>query len=451
MGQLAFISGVNDWPGSPECFERISSKPNQTDWFWTQGNETFLRIAPESGLRHCAADRALKTMSSKSLLHGKYVMVGGIAIHNTALGLPFFQYTTGVVAALFGEIFGSQGNLEHLNVGFHWMRQCLPVLRHNPVQCQRPVTYEVNDGNSNVAFYTDSKDCALKLPIASMSNGMIKDQRAGKACPSSQVPGKTTLLFGALGNNSALDLYDFMHGDINSDYNSKKPLNWGWDATDDATVEQKTAIEHRKNVVKTFWSEYPNGYGITCDIDIEPSIGWRMLTLSSVDATVDGMEHSARLAVFGNEDCEPILQNGSRLQALQTFLRSDENLAAGASATASLLSGVESNLTPLMESMLPGWGSQNDSFFGNSKNTFEDTLGVASAIAVGMHWGSTPSEEQFNITNGILAMARTRVGSKDAKAILCILPLVFTALILTFLAIDEHRLSNTATDTTSGE
>jgi hypothetical protein len=366
-------------------------------------------------------------------------MVAGLAVHNTALGLPYAQFSTGFVVGEFGEFFGSS-NIQYVNPGFHWVSQCLPVLTRNPVQCRHSVTYEVNNDKSNVTFHGNSTDCSLTLPTTFTSTGTVKDQRAGRPCSGSQEPGKMTLLFGAVGNNSALNLYDFMHGDVNSEYNSKEPLDFSFEPSGD-TAAKREAIEHRKKAIESFQSHYPSGYGVTCEVNVEPSIGYRLLTLTSEDAIYAGGQHSARLAIYGGESCKPALQNGSRIEDLQFFLRMDEALAAGAGATASLLSGAEANLTSLMESMDPRWGFKTRSYFDDSTNTFEDTLGVASAVAIGMQWGSSSSAISFNITNGKLAMARTRVGSKDAKTILCILPSLFTALILTFLAVDEHRRS----------
>jgi hypothetical protein len=439
VGRIGWISGSKNWPGSPDCFQRDSEISSRSDWSWKLRDQSFLNIISDPASKHCAPERVRKTMSSGSLLNANYVMVAGIAVHKSALGIPYLQFSNGFMIGSFGDYFGS-GSLEHVNPGFRWVSQCLPVLTQNPIKCRDSITYQVSDSRSNVTFQAQSAGCSLTLPTTSTPTGAIKDQRAGRACTEFQEPGKTTLLFGAVGNNSALNLYDLMHGDANSDYNSKLPLSTSFQAAEN-TQANREAREHRKKIVEDFQLHYPSGYGVICDVDIEPSIGYKLLTLTSQDAAYAGGEHSARLAVYGGERCEPALQKGGRIQDLQSFLRMDEALAAGAGAAASLLRGPEANLTSLMESMNLGWALETNSFFEDSKNTFEDTLGVASAIALGMQWGSSSSSTDLNITNGELAMARTRVGSKDTKTILCILPSVFTALILIFLAVDELRRS----------
>jgi hypothetical protein len=363
------------------------------------------------------------------------LMVAGVAVDKSALGLPYSQWKDGRVLGNFDDIFGT-GTLEHESSSFHWATQCLPVLTRNPVRCRQSVTCEVNQNSSYVTFYANSTGCSLILPITKSPNESIADERAGVACSGSRSPGKTTLLFGAVGNNSAQNLYDYMHMDYSANYTPFDNLE-----NMDNTAEVRKARTERNNVTEFFRSHYPNGYGVTCDIDVEPSIGFRLATLTSVDAQAGGWDHSSRLSIQAGKSCEPILEKGGRIQDLQSYLRKDETLAAGAGAAASLLNGTEANLTTLMESINQNWSPGKTAFFDDSTSAFEDNLGVASALAIGMHWGSTYVDQTYNFTNGKLARARTRVGSKDAKAIFCILPSVFTAIILAFLAFDEYRRS----------
>jgi hypothetical protein len=400
------------WPLGSQCFDQDRSNSSYLDWSWRLKNGSIISKVANPEYFHCPPERVKKTLQeSKDVIAAKVLNIAGIAADRSALGLPFFQDGSGYMVQSFERTFGTKG-LDRKSRGFRWASQCLPVLTDNPVQCRHDADYSFNGNVTNVTFHGHSEKCSLTIPVSIESEEgqeYINSAGAARACPGPHEPGKVDLLIGAVGL-AAVKLFQVKQ------YNEMPPQD-----TNDTVP----------------WVEI---YGFSCQIDIEPTIGFRLVNLSTVEQGRQ-QNHSSRFSISSpsRERCTPVLQNGQSLQDLQAFLRFEEVLASGAGASALLLD----NWNTLSEVLSNRYSDDaKGSFFPSSTNAFEDLLGLASAIGIGMHWGSSVNmitDQPFRITNGRLTMIRARVGKKDTKAIMCIFPSALTAILLILLAADRHR------------
>ena len=373
------------------------------DWFnWALSNGSYLNLNTSMKKFHystSAVRMVPQYIDAPSPLGFPYA-VQEFVVDPLAIGVPLAVYGGGFPVSLGPWAPGSEGFplLQYL-VG------CFPVLISNPVKCTRT-------GNLTASAHeiiTESNLCRITSPIYTVDPTSQPASSLG-ACTHDQPIGKATLVIGSL----------YQHADFLAEVMNDK----------------------------TFASSSTNtSYVVSCEVDIAPSIGFRMANFSRItDETADGGgfgEDGATFVVRGSDQaCTPMSKAGP-LQISDII--TDSMLATGAAASWQIL---------FEGAYRDGWWNRlwyaamqrNDTIhndnsyhldFNDSRNSLEDVLGIASGIALGSFWGAmdgTPYYD-YDVTASIQGI---RIGPGKTWALVYIVPPFYVIVLLLHLAFSHN-------------
>ena len=279
------------------------------------------------------------------------------------------------------------------------------MLISNPVQCTRT-------GNLTASAHeiiTESNLCRITSPIYTVDPTSQPASSLG-ACTQNQTVGKATLVIGSL----------YEHADFLAE-----------------VMDDKNFASSSNNT----------SYVVSCEVDIAPSIGFRMANFSRItDITGDegafGQDGALFVVRGSDQECTPMSKAGPL--PISDFI-TDAMLATGAAASWQIL---------YEGAYRDGWWNKlyyaatqrndtinNDNFyhldFNNSHNSLEDALGIASGIALGSFWGAmdgTPYYE-YDVTASIQGL---RIGPGKTWALVYIVPQLYVIGLLSYLAFSHN-------------
>jgi len=375
-----------------DCLLMTNASSNTT--FAWKLDETYLSLNTSNGA-FCGPAAVSSILQSKTvwLEEISAYAIGGVTVDPTAVGVPFDLHT-GLT-----NIFGA-GLSSELQDQLQWSENCLPVLNSNPVQCMAAGNVSIGQNEVTVS----AGDCTVTTPIYSV-DPQTQGASASGVCTQGQDIGKATIVIGSV-NDHAVLLAQFMMDDDS-------------------------------------FSSSQDQYSVLCSVDIRPTIGLRKVIYQQLDATADASNSgtASGFYIIGDPSlgCNPVAipwpsgSNSSSLP-LSAFL-TNTALATGASASWNWLNEgryQDGWLAGLFNSRTWAGGSYDGQVFNNSKNPLEDTLGAASAVALGSFWGGSVGY-QFRVVSGISQFNGLRIGPGIPWAVVYALPSLFTAGLLIYL------------------
>lgn len=192
-----------------------------------------------------------------------------------------------------------------------------------------------------------------------------------------------------------------------------------------------------------------NSYVVACSVDIAPAVSVRLLNYSRTDTeSFDYADSPAEFTIAGDNlsTCQPLQCVGDgpvdvvckQPWNISQFL-TDTALATGAAASLELLTERQyvDGWWPTLYYFT--WNNDESTTWNNSRNTFEDGLGLASAIALGMYWGSQMPGSIGIAPAGNTSVNGVRVGPGSWWAAFYVLPSAFSIVLLTYLFVRTRK------------
>ena len=322
--------------------------------------------------------------------------MGSVPVHKTALGAP---YST--VFGSFGYSFGTWGLQQGTSSDFQWAAQCFPSIFQNPVQCQKAGNVTINSNEITVNTTT----CDITSSVYTV-NPQSEGASATGVCTAGNDVGTATIVFGSVNEHAQLL----------------------------ATTMYDTEFDRSQQT-----------YSVVCTVDIAASVSFKLLNYTRATSLTNIPENVPFGAIYDTFAVNFVVLAGSPRTCVPTWnlseVLTDVALATGAAASMKLLLEGENldgwwpTLYYATQALATATGEGSSSFaFNNSRNPLEDALGLASAIALGMFWGSGPSNETLDQW-GVAVVNGIRVGPKQWWAIIYIIPSLFSIVILIVLLI----------------
>lgn len=420
LDHTGYLGGLG---GSPLCFGVLNSTRYARSGFtWPLGNGSYI------GLNNAIDPNCETQMVLPAFLNAKYTpkgdayWMGGVPVSPLAAGVPYsidqgFDFSFGLMGNMYGDQLGliyPSNSME-----FNWVTQCFPVLATNPVTCHQLGKVAINDSAISVA----AGGCEISKSFPYRNTTTDPVTAVGICVDTPQNIGSSTIIIGSTGDH-AFELADSLG------------------KTDTLDVD----------------SEGRRSLAVVCNIDIASSLGFRLLNFSRTpplaeiddDSWVHPHTFATHVTVAANY-CTPISPQGP--VNLSQFL-TPSMLATGGSASWQLLAendGIDSDghLATLLNTAI-NVQPQSGKTFQESQNYLEDSLGQASAIALGLFWGYwqtfqiggavleglnplDPDNIGVYIINGNASVEGVRAGTGSRIALLYIIPEVFCAGLLIWL------------------
>jgi len=323
--------------------------------------------------------------------------VGGVPIGRDAIGVPVGGGEVSLGSYYLSIVFGiglSQPSLAHLQSSTN----CVPVLIENPVKCEASGNVTVSQNLVQV----NAGGCTISNPVYAVDPNTQGATAAG-ACTNGSRVGSATVVIGSVNSHASI-LAGLMK-------------DWQYNATEQS-------------------------FSIACTVDIAPSVAFRQLNycLNNVNIldTLHGVCSPYHVVGEGNSTCVPIGGNSTDyLQAsgpptlidLNQML-TDTALATAASASWPLLQ--ENRYSDGWLETLYEYSATGSLAFNGSRNQIEDTLGLASGIALGLFFGRGYGSQVY-IDNGLIEFTGVRFGPGEWWTIFYTLPSLFSMLVLSIL------------------
>lgn len=347
-------------------------------WFcWQMSNGSFLNVNTS-----WSEDVLSSPIRQVQNLLGNYLQtpVGyayaaeGVAVGNGAIGTPYSLSGGGYPSALglWGSKYGATRLLQSSII-------CSPVLTSNPVKCDKMGNITSSTNNLTV----EVEGCRIESPIFG-ANPRIDSASSLGACSHDQPMGKATIVIGSV----------YAH----------------------ATRLANSMVDSLPAPLEAA------GYAVSCTVDIQPSLGFRLMNYSRIVTDDDplGLSGNSFVIESSGQSCTPNTASGP--VQLTSFI-SESMLATGAAASWQLLSenAYRDGWWNLLWHIVQSTGGQDDLpsdfHFNDSRNPLEDALSLASGIALGNFWGngavgdeSFLSIETSTFVDGLSNRARPAVG-----------------------------------------
>jgi hypothetical protein len=419
---LDHTGAIGNLGDNPLCFGVLNStRYAQSGFTWPLGNGSYIGLntayAP-----NCETQMVLPTISNAQYTpKGDTYWMGGVPIAPLAAGVPYsidqgFDYSFGIQGNMYGNRLGVF--VPSNSIQFNWVTQCFPVLAKNPVTCRQLGRV---DFNNDTAITVSADGCDISRSYLSLNTTMDPVTAVGICTDTSPTIGSSTIVIGST-HSYAGDLEDSLN------------------KLDIVSVDSERRIS----------------LAVACNVDIESSLGFRLLNFSrnpprkvDDDSFLYNPDYATHITVASNH-CTPISPQGP--VNISQFI-TPSMLATGGSASWQLLSqnsckecdGYMSaifhtvNGAQLKGMTLPG-----------SQNYLEDILGQASAIALGLFWGYwsdfkiggallegltpiNPDNMEVYIMNGKVSLEGVRAGTGSMFTLLYIIPEVFCTGLLIWL------------------
>ena len=316
-------------------------------------------------------------------------MMGGVPVSSWAAGVPYSN------AGGFGKAFGSSW---YSNWGstalLEWATQCLPVVALSPVNCRTAGNVSIGENNNLTVAYGN---CTIPSPRLAVNP---KNQSASVSgmCTEGQRVGTGDIMFGSVGLQAGLL----------------------------ATAMGDTEFNG-------------TSYAVACSIDVAPTLTYRLLTYSRIE-TSEGQYYAQKYSVTAasRDLCTPQIvdQEGRPISDPPSLSADDIALTNGAAAAWQLLQENQyfDGFWPTLSDVALNWVSPYEPIFNNSANQLEDSLGLASAIALGRYWGLLVDMPSGGYSfNGKMGSTGQRVGPGEAWAVIYILPSLASIFYIIFL------------------
>ncbi|KAF2443896.1 hypothetical protein P171DRAFT_46515 [Karstenula rhodostoma CBS 690.94] len=406
--------------------------------FWNNNDGSAYYATSNLGCPSWSGAQFMGSINTIDPAHVAYAR-NGVGIHGSAIGTPEVFYTDFPdIVEPFDGLHGAKVNQSMLRT----VSQCLPVMATNPVKC-RPggsvsfkssIPEKVDDAEANYhQISVEAGGCNFTQASAEDPNGKF-GVMVSRFCPQDNTVGKGTVAMGATGIIS-LTLAASI-GD--EDFLAKHAASY---------EAMSTGIT--RNLT----------YAITCDIDVQPTIKWRTLTLKLQQGTLTTTPSYSKL-ISGVDGCASTSNNkanwtlgngyaGGAAAALVQPLSEGRywngmtntifNQALNVTDTSDRYSTVES-WQKLIRS--PPYG------FSQSTNALEDVLGLTTGITMSQMStldsmrSSSPLADPVNFhaaAPGHATFACTRVGSGQRSAVLFTLPPLLAMLTAIYLMITVPR------------
>ena len=420
---VAILSVDHSAPISDNSFDPCLDVTNNTKsggFIWQLSNSSYISVNTTYNT-HCETQMVLPAFWNVQYTPQKdaYSM-GGVPVAPLAAGVPYcidqgFDCSFGLQASVAGDDIGVLYSSS--SASFNWVTQCFPVLTTNPVSCRESGEVTISDSTMTV----EARGCTASKSFPDLNSTINAAATVVGICTGSSPDiGTATVVIGSIGSY-AQDLSNTFPTATNISYNSQDRITMS----------------------------------VACTIDIAPSVGFRLLNFSrnlpgsdSDSNTLSNVDYSTHVTVAGNY-CTPISPSGP--MNISQFLTSSM-LTTGGSAAWQLLSenqNTDGRLSTLMQ-------NANSIFsdvaltFPDSQNNLEDSLGQASAIALGLFWGywsefriggptlwgTNPIDSDtvgIDILNGNASLEGVRAGSGSKIALLYVIPELFSAGLLIWL------------------
>jgi hypothetical protein len=397
--------------------------------FWNRDDGSAYFATTNLGCPAWSGAQFIGSINTANPEHVAYAR-NGVGIQRTAIGAPEILYTdipkpAGVLNRLSGSIESS--NLRSVS-------HCLPVMTTNPVKC-RPggtITYKAgksqNVPDDQAIFYALSVDaggCNFTQANSEDPNGPFGIM-VSRLCPTWNNVGQGTVAMGATGIIS-LTLAA---------------------AVGDETFLAQNAQKYegmRNGTIKGV------SYAVSCDIDVQPTIKWRTLTLELQQGQLTTTPSYSKL-ISGVDGCEGNnatnykLGNGYAGGAVAALVPPlSEGRFWNGMTNAIFNSALNVTDTSDRYSNLASWTNlirKAPYGFERSTNALEDVLGLTAGITMSqmntldsIEPGSPLKDtvEFYPPVSGNATFACTRVGSGNRSALIFTLPPLLAMVIALYL------------------
>ncbi|KAK4221723.1 hypothetical protein QBC38DRAFT_491523 [Podospora fimiseda] len=305
----------------------------------------------------------------------------GVAVHRSAIGAPITIYSPHP-----GFAPGLNSTLAKYRSHALTTKQCVPVMRRNPIFCRTGGTVTLT--NNTFKIVSDDGLCTFTRRFSSR-NPREKQTMVKHMCPHSEV-GQGTIVIAASGGYA----------------------HWLAVGINDVVNAPPTNIPVYKAI-----------YSISCTVDARDVYEHKMVQLDL--RASDGRDGGARYTRF--------LSSGERCQGPEMSMSRLATVAAANWQTLFQNDGTDGWFDLVWEATGGHYGRKEGFGFGDSTNALEDVLGLVTAMVGARFNGS----ERY-VIDTVVEIEATRVGSGSLLVLLWVLaPLFAAGVIVTLLVMTE--------------
>ncbi|GKT45859.1 uncharacterized protein ColSpa_06040 [Colletotrichum spaethianum] len=374
---------------SAENHPCVGFYPNSTRvdfkrYFWPFPNGTT--IYSDISSAYCPSTKALilaPQINTVDPEHYAYIDAG-TAVAPTAMGTP--------ISILNGTAIKAVSN--KYSVSLIKTEQCVPVMRTNPVRCEKGGSITVK---THSEFVLTLEDGSQSASISGYSRNFSRDSGMASA---------------SFRNYKAQFATNIVIGGYTDPAGDTPFASYIAQAVNDPDVEAGLGGS--------------STYAVTCSVDPTDVFEYRMVTLDTqAIGQGKGKEFNVAYYVSGGEICTPVSPSTSTVRLATVLTASDYFL------------NERQSLDGYMQTLLGLAGTNRGPpyAFNNSRNALEDVLGVSAAMAVSrIPMNGSVSADAFREKGGParVTVKITRLGSDNSEILLLLIPPVLSLILLLY-------------------